>query len=238
MLYACQVQVIYLLIHSLVTIPRWVWIAGSFCNEYGSQSSWPNHQEGVWARQQNSKASLNYVKAYRPAALFWLLSFFGGELFAAVTAAVCPFCDSMILCHCRIDFQTSNFQENKAYLILENVARKQTAAILRKEIGQTGYILVCIMANNFTFGVPQSRCRLYLLAVCPLQVAATHSPEKQVVWLEDKTILVGFVMFHSFGRLVLSVDVSCQLTSFVSQWEPPEKRTQKKSLWLRLKHNW
>ena len=92
---------------------------------------------------------------------------------------------------------------SEAYLILENVARKNTAAILRKEIDQMGYISVCIMANSFTFGVPQSRSRLYLLAVCPVQVVVMHGPEKWVVWLEDSAFFCW--VFCQFLSKVLSV---------------------------------
>ena len=87
---------------------------------------------------------------------------------------------------------------SEAYLILENVARKETATILQKEVNEIGYISVCVLANSFTFGVPQSRTRLYLLAVCPLRVDVIHGPEKWVSWLQDREVAPSYDLRFEF----------------------------------------
>ncbi|CAK9030575.1 Modification methylase ScrFIB (M.ScrFI-B) (M.ScrFIB) (Cytosine-specific methyltransferase ScrFIB), partial [Durusdinium trenchii] len=57
-----------------------------------------------------------------------------------------------------------------AYVILENVANKGTERILSLELRKLSYVTQGLFINSCSFGLPQSRTRLYMLAVDPYQV--------------------------------------------------------------------
>ena len=67
---------------------------------------------------------------------------------------------------------------------LENVARKETAEIVTQELRNAGYWAVAYFINSSSFGVPQSRCRLYILGIDPRQCDILDSPDQWVKWLE------------------------------------------------------
>ncbi|CAK8994141.1 unnamed protein product [Durusdinium trenchii] len=77
-------------------------------------------------------------------------------------------------------------QEKKpAYIIIENVARKNTADTVLSALRRIGYECVAVFTNSASFGVPQSRTRLYIAGVWPAKVKIIHGPEQWIQWLED-----------------------------------------------------
>ena len=72
---------------------------------------------------------------------------------------------------------------SQAYVVLENVAKRGTDVLLSRELTQLSYTVQGYLINSAAFGVPQSRSRLYMLAVDPLQLDVLHGPEQWTVWL-------------------------------------------------------
>ena len=70
-------------------------------------------------------------------------------------------------------------------MVLENAAKRKTTEVLLAEMEKIGYVAKCIFVNSFAFGVPQSRTRLYLLAVDPLQTNMVLDPSTWPGLLED-----------------------------------------------------
>ena len=84
-------------------------------------------------------------------------------------------------------------------MVLENVAKKSTADILSQQLHRLGYMCQCIMANSCSFGVPQSRTRLYLMGIDPLQAEVTQPPERWVQLLQDTSqVIFDAVMLFFF----------------------------------------
>lgn len=54
---------------------------------------------------------------------------------------------------------------SKAVCVLENVAKVKTAAVLHSKLRDLDYITRCYFINSASFGCPQSRTRLYCVAV-------------------------------------------------------------------------
>lgn len=73
---------------------------------------------------------------------------------------------------------------SQVWVVLENVAKRPTADVLSQQLHRLGYVCQCIMANSCSFGVPQSRTRLYLMAIDPLQAEVTQPPERWVRLLQ------------------------------------------------------
>ena len=73
----------------------------------------------------------------------------------------------------------------EAYVCLENVARKETGEKVQDKLHGMGYKTQCIYANAATFGVPQSRTRLYIVGVLVSKVKLLHDPDQWCVWLKD-----------------------------------------------------
>ena len=67
---------------------------------------------------------------------------------------------------------------------LENVARKVTAEIVTEQLRSAGYWAVAYFINSSSFGIPQSRCRLYVLGIDPRQCDILDPPDQWVKWLE------------------------------------------------------
>lgn len=72
-----------------------------------------------------------------------------------------------------------------AFVVLENVSKKKTGEIVCAELTQMGYICCCLFANSSSYGVPQSRSRLYVAAVCADQVHVEHGPLQWIQWLQE-----------------------------------------------------
>ena len=68
--------------------------------------------------------------------------------------------------------------------------KKSTADILSQQLHRLGYMCQCIMANSCSFGVPQSRTRLYLMGIDPLQAEVTQPPERWVQLLQDTSQVI------------------------------------------------
>ena len=81
-------------------------------------------------------------------------------------------------------------------MVLENVLKKNTGEVVCAELMGMGYICCCLYVNSSSFGVPQSRGRLYVAAVCSRQVRVTHGPLQWIQWLEagfSRVCLLCFV---------------------------------------------
>jgi site-specific DNA-cytosine methylase len=74
----------------------------------------------------------------------------------------------------------------QVFVILENVQKKQTEQVVVEELRNLGYTVQAFYANSASFGLPQSRPRLYVLGVdarserCKL----IHGPEQWQAWLQ------------------------------------------------------
>jgi len=74
----------------------------------------------------------------------------------------------------------------QVFVILENVQKKQTEQVVVEELRKLGYTVQAFYANSASFGLPQSRTRLYVLGVdarserCKL----IHGPEQWQAWLQ------------------------------------------------------
>lgn len=75
----------------------------------------------------------------------------------------------------------------EAIVLLENVASKATERVLAAELGKLSYAAQGLFINSSSFGVPQSRTRLYMLAVDPSQVELLCDPSEWVEKLKDTT---------------------------------------------------
>lgn len=74
---------------------------------------------------------------------------------------------------------------NQAIVILENVLKRSTEFLLVKELQQLSYVVQGFNVNSFSFAVPQSRSRLYVIAVDPCRLEIVASPEKWVEYAQD-----------------------------------------------------
>lgn len=73
---------------------------------------------------------------------------------------------------------------SKAIVALENVAKVRTAAVLHSALRDLGYITRCFFINSASFGCPQSRTRLYCLAVRADRVTCKIHPDAWADQLE------------------------------------------------------
>ena len=68
--------------------------------------------------------------------------------------------------------------------MIENVQKKETEQIVTAALQEMDYVTQAFFASSASFGLPQSRTRLYVLAVDPGQCHIIHGPETWKVWLE------------------------------------------------------
>ena len=73
----------------------------------------------------------------------------------------------------------------EAYLILENVAKKKTETVLTSSLKKLSYVAQSFFIQSASFGIPQSRTRLYVVGVDPAQVHIQKSPAEWSHMLED-----------------------------------------------------
>ncbi len=100
----------------------------------------------------------------------------------------------------------------KAFVVLENVAKRITATVVVKELQRIGYLCTAVFANSASFSVPQSRSRVYIFGAHPQKVNVQFGPLQWVRWLQDKTWAGwGPVIFFSlnFEALVTLVWGHC-----------------------------
>ena len=72
-------------------------------------------------------------------------------------------------------------------VFLENVAKRETATIVTAELQGLQYCAAAFFACSASFGVPQSRARLYILAIDTLQceIHDGDGPDMWAQWMED-----------------------------------------------------
>lgn len=63
--------------------------------------------------------------------------------------------------------------------------RRTTEKIVVDRLRELGYTAQGFYANSISFGLPQSRTRLYILGVDDRQCQVVHGPEQWRQWLED-----------------------------------------------------
>ena len=73
---------------------------------------------------------------------------------------------------------------SKVFVILENVQKRETENIVVDELMKLNYTVQAFYANSSSFGLPQSRTRLYVLAVDSEQCKIVHGPDQWQVWME------------------------------------------------------
>ncbi len=73
-----------------------------------------------------------------------------------------------------------------AYVLLENVAKRATGGILTMRLQGLGYVVQAYFINSAAFGTPQSRTRLYVIAIDPLQVTMFAGPTHWTTWLQAR----------------------------------------------------
>ena len=76
--------------------------------------------------------------------------------------------------------------------MLENVAKKETAAILQPKLRELGYVTRCFFINSAAFALPQSRARLYCIAVHPSKVAFRVDPSE---WKDQLEARPNYIVF-------------------------------------------
>lgn len=71
-------------------------------------------------------------------------------------------------------------------MILENVQKRQTETIVVGELRKLKYIVQAFYCNSASYGLPQSRTRLYILGVDSQSDRCTlvHGPEQWQSWLQ------------------------------------------------------
>lgn len=72
----------------------------------------------------------------------------------------------------------------KAYVCIENVLRRNTGTVVQRELEELGYCCQVIFANAASFGVPQSRSRVYIVGALRQKVRIFHGPDCWCQWLE------------------------------------------------------
>ena len=72
-------------------------------------------------------------------------------------------------------------------MVLENIQKRGTEQVVSEELSKLQYVVQAFFANSASFGLPQSRSRLFVLAVDPAQCAIIHGPGEWRRWLEDWT---------------------------------------------------
>ena len=77
-------------------------------------------------------------------------------------------------------------------MLIENVQKKETEDVVTYELKSLGYTTQAFYANSASYGLPQSRTRLYVLGVDSKQCEIVHGPEMWQKWME-----VGSTVFDS-----------------------------------------
>lgn len=79
-------------------------------------------------------------------------------------------------------------------MVIENVARRKTGVTVQSELEKLGYLVQTVFANAATFGVPQSRTRVYIAGVLKSKVRVLHGPKQWCHWLQETCpLLLGVV---------------------------------------------
>ena len=81
--------------------------------------------------------------------------------------------------------------------MIENVQKKETEQIVTGALQAMDYVTQAFFANSASFGLPQSRTRLYVLAVDPSQCHIVHGPDQWQMWLEAGASPHGLVRYGS-----------------------------------------
>ena len=146
-------------------------------------------------------ASLRYIETKRP-----------------VEVSVRPSCGTN-LCHKPVS--------QKAYVLLENIAKKLTAEVVVSSLQKLSYLAQAFFTNSASWGVPQSRTRLFIIALDPVQVDLAESISTQ------ETIADQWASWLKEGRgRAVSKYVSSQqsVTPSPSCWNPFCKEISRLSL--------
>ena len=69
--------------------------------------------------------------------------------------------------------------------MLENVAKRGTAAVVSEELAKENYETKSYFCNSCGFGVPQSRTRLYVLAVARDKVKLANDSACWSSWMQE-----------------------------------------------------
>lgn len=63
--------------------------------------------------------------------------------------------------------------------------RRQTGTLVQSELQGLGYLAQTFYSNAASFGVPQSRTRVYIVGVLVARTLILHTPDIWCQWLED-----------------------------------------------------
>ena len=91
----------------------------------------------------------------------------------------------VVLSQFQVQPNSSSCQQLEAMVILENIQKKGTEQVVSQELSKLQYVVQAFFANSASFGLPQSRSRLFVLAVDPAQCSIIHGPGEWRKWLED-----------------------------------------------------
>ena len=69
-------------------------------------------------------------------------------------------------------------------IILENVRKRKTEEVVIGELQALGYTAQGFYCNTASFGLCQSRNRLYVLAVDSEQCKIVHGPKQWLQWMK------------------------------------------------------
>ena len=153
--------------------------AGPMPDDDGDQHADP---ELPGRSSQTLNASLDYVDTFKPVAGFHSAMIFLCCQLSRSSQVVIT--DSflvgwlLILLHSALFF----FGSHQAVTLLENVAKVETGISVQKALRQKGYVTRAFFINSSAFQLPQSRTRLYIVAVNPRRLRFVQDP---ATWAGD-----------------------------------------------------
>lgn len=109
------------------------------------------------------------------------------------------------------------FWQTEAVVLLENVAKHETAGVLVSELRKRGYVTMCCFINSVALGLPQSRTRLYVAGINMQKANVTCHPS---IWAEKMEAITLHRSFL-FDWMNLITDARCILhtaTASVLSW--------------------
>ena len=65
----------------------------------------------------------------------------------------------------------------EAVVLIENVAKVETGKIVGEALRSMGYVTRAYFINSASFGLPQSRTRLFVMAILPQKLALVQHPD-------------------------------------------------------------